>query len=336
MVVERLGERVAEIAAKLKIVFDCEWFGFWHEGMQERLACPDLDLVDVVLWMLKGLSRLADDVVILNRQVVRLETQTILTGQAVQPASPVIVPEREIRVTSPTQRTILYVMGKTGIGRRWRLASQVVESANASEGTIRNAFASLAKHGLIAPYRYQGKPAWYTRGKGRHKLYVLADDGRSWYEHNYGEVATSELEDMVPRHRGVQHAVDILEVRDLMRDLGLRVDDHPAPLLATGDEWGPRAEPDLVVQYGGHSWPVEVQREVRVRNDGKWEKVLALSEGRLMLILETRVKQQNQTRILCDAALHLPAGKILVGSLEGLHAEEDWPRDWDEIITGKR
>jgi transposase len=325
--VEQLREKTAKIAGEMGLAPDCEWSTYWRDGMLEMLARPDVDSLKAIWWALAALERVTGNHVALNRRVARQAAEREL---AIRPASPVTVPEREIRVTGRTQQAILYVMGQTGIGRRWRIAEQVVRSTGVSEGTVRNVLASLTRDGLIAPYHYQGKPATYARGKGRHKLYVLTDDGRSWYRHNYGQVAESELEAAVSRHRGVQHAVDVLETRDLLRDLGLAVKDEPEPMLATEDPWGRRAEPDLMVQYGGLTWPVEVQREVRARNDEKWGKTLELSGGWLMLVLETEAKRRNQAEILRDAAPDLPPGKVLLFSLEG---HEGWPGNWEEVAT---
>jgi hypothetical protein len=331
---ERIEEKLSRIAARLKIVPDCDWYGRWHDGMVERLARRDIDGMDVVLWALVGFSHLAGNVVVLNRQVVQLEAAQELDGvQIHRPSLAVNIPSRGVQVTNPTQKTILYVMGKAGLGRRWRVAERVRELANVSKGTIRNAFGTLVQDGLVAPYQHQGRLVRYRYGRGCRTLYVLTEDGRLWYQENYGEAAESELDRMISRHGGVQHAVDILEVRDLMQGLGLKVNDAPAPLLATGDEWGPRSEPDLVVQYAGHDWPVEVQREVRSRNDSKWEKVLELSEGWLMLILESDAKQRSQARILRDAALHLPPGEILLSNLEHLRGVDQLV-NWEEIVTG--
>jgi transposase len=330
--VEQLREKAAKIASEMSLAPECEWSTYWRDVMLEVLARPNVEPLEAIWWALAALERVTGNHVALNRRVARQAAERDLDGEALDRCTtPVDIPEREIRVTNPTHRAILYVMGKAGLGRKWRVAERVAELTGVSEGTINNAFTRLLKGGLIARYQYRDKPARYACGRGRRALYVLSGDGLAWYRHNYDEATASELEEAVPRHRGVQHAVDVLEARDLLRDLGLAVDDDPQPLLATEDPWGPRAEPDLVAQYGGAAWPVEVQREVRTRNDEKWGKTLELSGGRLMLVLETEAKRRSQAEILRRAVLDLPPGRILLFSLEG---QEGWPGNWEEISTG--
>ena len=189
--------------------------------------------------------------------------------------------------------------------------------------TVENGFSQLLKDGFIAYYQRHEEPVRYKFGRGPGRaLHLLTDRGKLWYENVYGQPAVeSELFVFVPRHGGVQHTIDILEVRDLLRSFGLQVRDDPESILLTGDEWGPRAEPDLAVKYDGYWWPVEVQREVRQRNNDKWRKLLA-EEGRLVLILETPKNQASQARILRDA--ELPSGRILLTNLRTLQSRLEW------------
>jgi hypothetical protein len=337
MTAEQHAAITAEIIERLELILADEWCSFWYAGMVRRLEGEDVDWKDAALWALIGLSRLTGDAVVLHRRLIQLEGGRAVDEQDAHrhtlPATIPATPEREVQVTNPTGRKILYVMGKAGIGRKWVLARRVAELAGVSAGTLNNAFTKLARGGLIAPYRYRGEVVKYRYGRGGRKrgLYVLTDDGRLWYQHNYGEAATSELETMVPRHGGVQHAVDILEARDLLRGLALRVDDDPKAMTLSGDEWGPRAEPDLVMRYAGQVWPVEVQREIRTRNNKKWEKTLELSRGYLMLILESEGERRSQIEILRRAGL---PGTILVTSLERLR-EGEGPQDWDCMESGQ-
>jgi hypothetical protein len=104
-------------------------------------------------------------------------------------------------------------------------------------------------------------------------------------------------------------------------------------MLASTDVWGNRSQPDLSLYFDGTRWPVEVQREVRTRNVDKWEKVLNLSRGYLVLILETAAHRCQQAKILRGDAWNLPPGKILLSSLEELR-ESGTSVEWDEVITG--
>ena len=105
----------------------------------------------------------------------------------------------------------------------------------------------------------------------------------------------------------------------------------PKAMTVSGDEWGPRAEPDLVMRYAGQTWPVEVQREIRTRNNEKWEKTLELSGGYLILILESEGERSSQVEILRRAGL---PGTILATSLERLR-EGEGPQDWDCVESGQ-
>ena len=278
----------------------------------------------------------------LCRRIATLETENASRRDAIaaQPQSTsVVVPKREIKVTNKTEQGVLYLIGHDGLGRSWLITERVSAMYNVGTRTVENSFTALVKRGLIKVYSYKGDHRGYRykpRGK-RRKLYVLSDDGCTWYQQAYSEEpATSEFELglWVSRHKGVEHAVDILEARDLLRRLGLKVDDDPKPLLATDDPRGKRTEPDLLLHYQDETWPVEVQREVHRRNDKKWEKALTLSGGHLVLILETVTKQERQEQLLRNAAWRLTPGRVLLSNLEYLRATDEVV--WSEVITGRR
>ncbi len=162
---------------------------------------------------------------------------------------------------------------------------------------------------------------------------MLGEDGRLWHEANYGPPVASEFNAAVSRHRGVQHVIDVLEARDLLRELDMEVSDEPEPLLFDEAEaWGKRAEPDLVLHHEGEVWPVEVQRDVRPRYTSKWAKTLALA-GRLALVLETRREREQQVGFLRQEATRLPPGVVLLTSLEALR-DGSRMQDWDRVEMG--
>ncbi len=333
---EEIIQTCAEIVATLKSVPLCEWYLYWHTVLLESLDDPEANPAELVLWALDGLRRLSYNTQVLNAQAARLQATHDEAQAAVRIAStvPVTIPARKIQVTNRTHKTILFVMGSSGLARQWQLTRRVAELAQVAHGTVRNALTSLTRDGLIEFYQHQGKPAGYRYGQGRPRaLYALTQDGLAWYQLNYGDPVPSELDQAISRHKGVQHAVDILETRDLLRGLGLQVDDDPQPMLASADVWGNRSQPDLSLYFDGTRWPVEVQREVRTRNVDKWEKVLNLSKGYLVLILETAAHRCQQAKILRGDARNLPPGKILLSSLEELR-ESGTSLEWEEVITG--
>lgn len=250
-----------------------------------------------------------------RKQIERLQAQL----QAKPKQKQVVKPAEVIEVTRTAEQSILYVMGKTGWGRKWRIAERVQRLTTVSEGTIRNGFTALRKDELILPFTHRGKSVRYKYGLGRRDLLVLSEKGKLWYQHAYQcQPQPSELAAAVKKHKGVQHAVDILEVRDLLRALDFQVDADPAPLLAANERWGHRAEPDLVLDYDGHAWPVEVQREVSPRNHKKWNKVLRLGEGRLIIVVETVESEAYQISHLEQRWDWRASDTILVTSLETL------------------
>ena len=100
-------------------------------------------------------------------------------------------------------------------------------------------------------------------------------------------------------------------------------DDPDAFLAASGEQWGERTEPDLLAIQDGVRWPVEVQREVAMRQNEKWAKALDLGPGRLMLIVFSEEMQEKQCRFLESAIRRHQTthGEIRLGSLEAMESE---------------
>jgi hypothetical protein len=111
---------------------------------------------------------------------------------------------------------------------------------------------------------------------------------------------------------------------------GYEVETEPGAILAAEDEpWRARAEPDLVFTLRGEVWPTEVQREISKRVLTKWAKSLELC-GRLALVLYHEEARRKQQMILFEARSKLPAGRILLASIEAMEAG-GW--DWEDFRT---
>ena len=79
----------------------------------------------------------------------------------------------------------------------------------------------------------------------------------------------------------------------------------------------------------GELWPIEVQREVAPRVVTKWAKSLELC-GRLALVLYHEEARRKQQMILFEARHKLPAGRVLLSSIEAMEAG-GWA--WEELMT---
>lgn len=305
-----------------------EMFYLLHHYLQDQHP-------DQMAELRRRVGRQADRITVLEAENDNLRAGLRDAAAAQPQRATAVIPERQIEVGGKTRQAVLHLMGNYGLARSWRLVERVATMRGIVRQTVANTFKELVEQGLIQTYSYKGAEQGYRykpRGRWR-KLYTLSEDGRVWYRQAYGEEAViSELDVWAPKHHGVEHAVDILEARDLLRGLSLNVDDDPEPMLATDDRWGRRSEPDLLLYYEGHTWPVEVQREVHARNDAKWGKVLELSGGRLVLILESIAKMEEQAKLLRSAARSLPQGVVLLVSLEHLREADEIA--WTKVITG--
>lgn len=253
-----------------------------------------------------------------------------------QPSGPaaVTLPEQTIQVRSGIQQVILRLMAQEGLARSWRILQRVIETGiTETENSVRNALRGLTKKGLVSNYYWNGhQVGWSPVPGGRRRLVTLTEKGRQWCRHEFREAAIpSEIAPMAKKHNSVAHAVGILEARDHLQARGYRVNDAPGPILVEeGQRWGRRVEPDLTVEMGGQTWPVEVQREVSPRHTAKkWAKVLGLT-GRLALILFSEEKLDQQVEILDQASDDLPAGEIKLISLEAMEGK---PWDWTSIVS---
>lgn len=233
------------------------------------------------------------------------------------------IPAQTVVVRSRVEQEILRLMATEGLARSWRLMQRVVAAGlTDTENSVRNVFKRLKERELIEDYTWNGKAqTWTPTAGGGRQLFRLRETGRYWVEKAF-EIAAlpCELDAMVTRHKGVAHAVAILEARDHLTAVGYAVDVQPEPVLFDAAEpWGARVEPDLLAEHKGARYLVEVQREVDARNTEKWFK--ALSTGlALMLIMLNAQAHDKQIAILQEAfrRRELPAGEIYLASLEAM------------------
>jgi len=159
----------------------------------------------------------------------------------------------------------------------------------------------------------------------------LTPTGRQWCEAAFGgEPVESEIAVAARRHKSVSHGIAVLEAAHHLAAAGYAVETEPGAVLAAADEpWRARADPDLAFTLRGAVWLTEVQREVSPRVVGKWAKSLELC-GRLALVLYHEAARRKQQMILFESRHKLPAGRILLASIEAMESG-GWA--WEEVTT---
>jgi hypothetical protein len=248
-------------------------------------------------------------------------------------ATSLMLPAQKITVESGIQREVLRLLAVEGLGRVWRIVERVLASELTSNGnTIRNGIVRLVERGLLTDYEQHGKPvSWTYKAGGSRRLVQLTPTGRQWCEAAFGqEPVESEIAVAARRHKSVSHGIAVLETAHHLAAAGYEVATEPGAILAAEDEpWRARAEPDLTFTLRGKVWPTEVQREVSSRVIGKWVKSLELC-GRLALVLYHEAARRKQQMILFEARSKLPAGRILLTSIEAMEAG-GWT--WEQLST---
>ncbi len=250
-------------------------------------------------------------------------------------ATSLVLPAQKITVESGIQREVLRLLAVEGLGRVWRIVERVLDSELTGNGnTIRNGIARLVERGLVGDYEQHGKPvSWTYKAGGTRRLVQLTPTGRQWCQAAFGrEPVESEIAAAARRHKSVSHGIAVLETAHHLAAAGYAVETEPGAVLAAEDEpWRARAEPDLAFTLRGELWPVEVQREVSKRLVAKWIKSLELN-GRLALVLYHEEARRKQQMILFEARHKLPAGRILLSSIEAMEAG-GWT--WEELTTSR-
>ena len=248
-------------------------------------------------------------------------------------ATSLVLPAQKITVESGIQREILRLLAVEGLGRVWRIVERVLaDGLTGNANTVRNAVSRLAERELLADYEQHGKPvSWAYKAGGTRRLVQLTPTGRQWCQAAFGqEPVESEIAVAARRHKSVSHGIAVLETAHHLAAAGYAVETEPGAILAAEDEpWRARAEPDLAFTLRGEVWPVEVQREVSPRVVAKWAKSLELC-GRLALVLYHEEARRKQQMILFEARYKLPAGRILLSSIEAMEAG-GWA--WEELTT---
>ena len=248
-------------------------------------------------------------------------------------ATSLVLPAQKITVESGIQREILRLLAVEGLGRVWRIVERVLaDGLTGTPNTVRNALGRLAERGLLADYEQHGKPVtWAYKAGGARRLVQLTTTGRQWCQAAFGrEPIESEIAAAARRHKSVSHGIAVLEAAQHLAAAGYSVETEPGAILAAEDEpWRARAEPDLAFTLRGELWPTEVQREVSPRVVAKWAKSLELY-GRLALVLYHEAARRKQQKILFETRDKLPAGPILLSSIEAMEAG-GWA--WAELTT---
>ena len=268
-------------------------------------------------------QRCADRIATLETRVAELEAELEQRPQK----TTVRIPATTIKIRSSIDQELLRQMLTHGLTRSWRLYKAVIAAGHTeNENSVRNALNRLTERGLVEDYAWNGKAqVWSPKPGGGRRLVRLTEKGRAVAASMYDvEPVPCELDAMIRAHRSVSHAVGILEARDHLRGRGYQVKDDPeAFLAAAGEQWGERTEPDLLAIKDGVRWPVEVQREVAMRQNEKWAKALGLGPGRLMLIVLSEEMQEKQRRFLESAIRRdqITHGEIRLGSLEAMERE---------------
>jgi cell division protein FtsB len=275
-------------------------------------------------------QRYADRIAALEAQVADLEAELDQRPQK----TTVRIPATTIKIRSSIDQELLRQMLTHGLTRSWRLYEAVIAAGHTeNENSVRNALNRLTERGLVEDYCWNGKAqVWSPKPGGGRRLVRLTEKGRAVAAGMYDvEPAPCELDAMIRAHRSVSHAVGILEARDHLRARGYRVEDDPdAFLAASGEQWGERTEPDLLALEDGVRWPVEVQREVAMRQNEKWAKALDLGPGRLVLIVFSEEMQEKQRHFL-ELAIRrhqITPGEIRLGSLEAME-NDAW--QWETL-----
>ena len=268
----------------------------------------------------------------LEQQLAREQADSAAWRERALNAAPatVKIPAQTVTVRSKLDREVLRLMAVTGLARSWHIITRVMETGLAQhENGVRNAIKRLKEAELLTDFTWNGKAQqWKPRAGGGRQLLQLTRLGQTWAEAAFKiTVAPCELERLVQKHKGVEHAVGILEAQHWLAAAGFTVDlEPPARLYNAADPWGARVEPDLTATLRGELWPVEVQREVDTRNGEKWRKAVELY-GRLMLIVFNEQRCEKQLQLLREelARWDWPAGSIWVWSLEALErGVEGW------------
>ena len=248
-------------------------------------------------------------------------------------ATSLVLPAQKITVESGIQREILRLMAVEGLGRVWRIVERVLaDGLTGNANTVRNAVSRLVERELLADYEQHGKPvSWTYKAGGTRRLVQLTPTGRQWCRAAFGqEPVESEIAAAARRHKSVSHGIAVLETAHHLVAAGYAVETEPGALLAAEDEpWRARAEPALAFTLSDEVWPTEVQREVSPRVVAKWAKSLELG-GRLALVLYHEEARRKQQRILVETRHKLPAGRVLLSSIEAMEAG-GW--EWEELKT---
>jgi len=327
------GKVLVGIAASLLADLERAWR--WADELDELIDAAEGELAAVQLQRAKlerDQQETAKRLAALEHELAQARARLVGVARR-RAATSLVLPAQKITVGSSIQREVLRLLAVEGLGRVWRIVERVLDSElTGTPNTARNAVNRLAERGLLADYEQHGQPVtWAYKAGGTRRLVQLTPTGRQWCQAAFGgEPVESEIAVAARRHKSVSHGIAVLETAHHLAAAGYEVENEPGAILAAEDEpWRARAEPDLAFTLRGEVWPTEVQREVSPRVVGKWAKSLELC-GRLALVLYHEEARRKQQMILFEARYKLPAGKILLSSIEAMEGG-GWA--WEELTT---
>jgi len=124
---DKILRQCDEIAETLVLLrHSQDWHSAWRRDMARLLDQEPVDWMAVTQAALRGFQAATNDAHRVNQELSSIATELKQVWSTVPAgASSVLIPEETITVTNLTHQLILFVMGKAGIGRKWRIVSLV-------------------------------------------------------------------------------------------------------------------------------------------------------------------------------------------------------------------
>lgn len=180
---------------------------------------------------------------------------------------------------------LVQLLGLTGLSLRPKLLGRLAEewAIDPSSGSLRRLLERLQERQLIDVL----KPKSDHRGRAPHLIRLTAR-GAQAFQALFGQKSKpSQLDDLLARHKSLEHALLNLEASELLAErLSAAVDLYPAPI--TLDERGRQFAPDLAATLPeGDTFYVECERDTgknREARQRKWQNVYDATGGRLFIV----------------------------------------------------
>ncbi|MCP4513873.1 MAG: hypothetical protein GY824_01410, partial [Delftia sp.] len=187
---------------------------------------------------------------------------------------------------------LLLVLGQTGECRRYLLARMTGErlGLDGKHSGVKRSFTHTAQRGLIEKINFQQ----IISGRGTHLLRLTPKGQQAYLFLTGAEAAPSILDEMLRRHKSVEHAFLNLEAADLLEQAGCSVDRFPAEIKLSGKR---KFLPDLgAISPNGEVLWVEVERDTNKSprdRDKKWANYYEASGGHLVIVTGDRQAMQH-------------------------------------------